>query len=446
MKRDLKCCIEEALSVVDDISIINATTLKTVLSPCNAHNDDNNTSLVKQALLFFWKQTNEIQQSNQMDCRDLFCDVSTDRWPLVYIVVLALTMVIAIFGNIFAILVIFRSPTLRRRATYKFLMSLAVSDLLVSLSVIPIKIWTAWTNFNFCQHLTVCRLFNTTDHTFFTASVTHLFVVAIDRYISINHPYTYEFTVTLKRCKIVIAIVWCYALLWGVISNLNINTLDFKNTFSVAHFKCIRNDLMLPRILYSVVYFIPCGLMIYIYVSIWFIAVKQGNTIRKLARPSYFQEESPSSIRDANTPQTSNHTPTKMIRHRTSRFSQYLKNKKCFKVELKATKIILTVFGTFFFCWTPVTVMTFTYTFNAFPLNRVLYVLLCDFLPNLNSCLNPFIYCFFHREFNDGLRKIYYRLSFVTKHEMSLKRRRNDERILRTREEKLEETECEYLN
>jgi len=170
MKRDLKCCIEEALSVVDDISIINATTLKTVLSPCNAHNDDNNTSLVKQALLFFWKQTNEIQQSNQMDCRDLFCDVSTDRWPLVYIVVLALTMVIAIFGNIFAILVIFRSPTLRRRATYKFLMSLAVSDLLVSLSVIPIKIWTAWTNFNFCQHLTVCRLFNMPQSRIFSLS------------------------------------------------------------------------------------------------------------------------------------------------------------------------------------------------------------------------------------------------------------------------------------
>ena len=89
----------------------------------------------------------------------------------------------ALIGNLTLILVIFTTQTIRKMTISVFIASLALSDFLVGVIIIPVKLKKAYHNLYFCDTISLCRVYITTDNILFAASITNLFILTIDRYV-----------------------------------------------------------------------------------------------------------------------------------------------------------------------------------------------------------------------------------------------------------------------
>ncbi|XP_066921174.1 histamine H2 receptor-like [Clytia hemisphaerica] len=430
-----RCCIEQTLAPLQNMNTKSLETMNKLLAPCLPDSENrvlsshgNKTNMLKDnlfgSIILTLVPSSEISTNheNTDHCQKYLCETPINQNMYPYITLLIATLLIATIGNIFVCSIITKIRSLRQHPTYKLLKSLAVSDLLVSLLVLPIKISMALTNNHFCSSINICRLYQTVDHVFFTASITHLFVIAIDRYLTISRPFNYRFAE--KHYRMMICVVWIYAALWGVLSNVDFETYQFQSTFHIDHGKCQRKDIIFPRVLFIAVFFLPCLVMFYMHACVWKIAVDQGKKIEKENTPTL-------QFKRLTGVENSEKSSKQLLPKYLKQFSNSSSGK--FKVEFRATKIILSVFGTYLICWAPVTIMTFMRTFRTFNIDKNAYLFLCSFLPNLNSCLNPFLYCLLHRDFINALKTVYRRLKFVSKHEMSIKHRANTGEIIRTR-------------
>ncbi|CAM1299527.1 HRH1 (predicted) [Pycnogonum litorale] len=96
-----------------------------------------------------------------------------------------------------------------------FIMSLAVSDLIVGLCVMPISSAYAISG-EWKFGLFLCQFWLNVDYTASTASILNLLILSFDRYWSIKSPLKYLRRRTKKRATIMLAIVWFSSALWIV--------------------------------------------------------------------------------------------------------------------------------------------------------------------------------------------------------------------------------------
>ncbi|KAI3386557.1 hypothetical protein SNEBB_008170 [Seison nebaliae] len=135
--------------------------------------------------------------------------IDIDWFGLVY---LTLTCFGAIFGNLLVIVAI---ATTRRLQTITnvFVSSLAVSDLLLSVLVLPISIivhiYHEWP-FN----TVICDLWIAADVMLCTASILNLCCISVDRYMAVTNPLTYSTQQRTKKTAYgMIALVWLLSIL-----------------------------------------------------------------------------------------------------------------------------------------------------------------------------------------------------------------------------------------
>ena len=77
------------------------------------------------------------------------------------------------------------------------------------------------------------------------------------------------------------------------------------------------------------------------------------------------------------------------------------------RLEFRATKVVLVVYGTFIVCWLPIVSLTVATIIKPdLSYSSFVYVLFGDMLPIINSILNPFIYGILHRDFKHGIKRI----------------------------------------
>ena len=399
--KEFRCCVEKLLhQYLHTIDTMDELT--TLVEPCQNYSRKNNNSNSSplESILGFYFQKNQTEE--EKICRDLFCETSVNMGYIFYVVVLVLTLVVGVFGNTLVTAIILKSHSLRKRSTNYFLLSLAITDLLCSIFLLPVKISNALDSGNFCLSLTLCQVYYTADYTVFTSSITHLFVICIDRFTAIVKPYQYPTLFSSRHIKCMIVFIWIYACFWSVMTNMNWNSLDFQNSFSISMYRCKRVDDKLVSVLYLIVFFVPCTIMGILYTRIWYIAVSQANEIHK----RHNAHRSPNSLYGIS---------INVVRQRilASRV-----------LELRATKVICIVFGTFLVCWAPLLTMVITNTFiMRVKIDPIAFNILCDYFPNLNSTLNPFIYCLLHKDFQKNLKHIIQRMSYTSCHETSLRRR-----------------------
>lgn len=124
-----------------------------------------------------------------------------------------LMIVCTIFGNLLVIIAILTERDLQR-TQYYLILSLAVADLLVGVSVSP---FAAIYDIHKQWHLGVymCDLWTCMDVLACTASILHLVAIALDRYWSITD-VTYMQKRTRKRILVMITIVWIVSLVISV--------------------------------------------------------------------------------------------------------------------------------------------------------------------------------------------------------------------------------------
>ena len=329
------------------------------------------------------------------------CEESTEPLYKGYVAFWVLLFLIASSGNILVCLAYKMTRDLRRNVAHMFVTSLAVSDLLVCIFVIPIKIHTTLHNHKFCMSNHVCRFYYTVEMIFFVASITNLFAVTIDRFVATTFPYAYQRCFTKARAKVILVTVWCYAILWGSFVHFNPKSYNF-NEISVIQNLCLHKSDDYFIVLYVIVFIIPFITMYYMYAKMYQIARHHAQQIdlqHKQVRANSFIREKHQNvdIHEAEKRTSSD------IRKRPTIATWF--NSSSRKAEWKATRLVIMVSSVYVVCWLPMVIIFFVMQFK--PINsKYIYVIFSEILPIMHSTCNPFIYAIFHRDFKNALGRI----------------------------------------
>ncbi|KAK6057068.1 7 transmembrane receptor [Cooperia oncophora] len=117
-----------------------------------------------------------------------------------------------VFGNGVVILAVLLDRKLKAVTTNKFIASLAVSDLLVGMVVMPLSLYykihnDEWTlGYTWCQFHLVSGVFST------TASIVHLVAISLDRYFAIMFPTEYQRHSVSTSTLPYLVMIWLMAL------------------------------------------------------------------------------------------------------------------------------------------------------------------------------------------------------------------------------------------
>lgn len=296
-------------------------------------------------------------------------------------VFLVLIMLATLFGNALVITAVYLFHRLRRMTNF-FIISLAVSDLLVALGHLPLRIDESVHNNNWCfdktpNDVTTCAYWIVMDTVFSCASICNLVVISIDRFLAITKPFEYQNRMTKRVGFSLIAFVWLYAMLWGVLSLVDWTRdpnstrehifVDFNTRTNER--KCGKNDKVYYTSAMAVAFFLPLLIVIVTYSCVFRVALTQAKAVALL---------------DPN------------------------KGKKHILRELKATKTIAVVIGVFIVCWLPSFILMvlslwckqcFTPFVTNKDLSLAVRIIFVFVLPVMNSSLNPVIYTVFNQEF-----------------------------------------------
>nr|XP_049697976.1 5-hydroxytryptamine receptor 2A isoform X2 [Helicoverpa armigera] len=177
-------------------------------------------------------------------------------WALIAIMLVVCTAA----GNVLVCLAIYLERRLQNVTNY-FLMSLAITDLLVAILVMPLGILTLLRGY-FPLPAIYCLCWLCLDVLLCTASIMHLCTISVDRYLSLRYPMRFGRNKTRKRVTVKIAFVWILSSAMSLPLVLKYS----KNADSVL----IDGSCQVPDNLYKAIgsiisFYIPLGVMLLTY-------------------------------------------------------------------------------------------------------------------------------------------------------------------------------------
>ncbi|BFF91581.1 dopamine D2-like receptor [Drosophila madeirensis] len=178
-----------------------------------------------------------------------------------YWALLALVLVLGTAaGNILVCLAIAWERRLQNVTNY-FLMSLAITDLMVAMLVMPLGILTLVKGY-FPLGSEHCLTWICLDVLFCTASIMHLCTISVDRYLSLRYPMRFGRNKTRRRVTLKIVFVW----LLSIAMSLPLSLMYSKNHASVL----VNGTCQIPDPVYKLVgsivcFYIPLGVMLLTY-------------------------------------------------------------------------------------------------------------------------------------------------------------------------------------
>ncbi|KAL8561344.1 hypothetical protein ACOMHN_040422 [Nucella lapillus] len=175
------------------------------------------------------------------------------------ILLLAPLVVFGIAGNTLVILAISLERRLQNVTNY-FLLSLAVTDLLVSLIVMPFSIINELTG-RWLFGLILCNLFVTADVLMCTSSILHLCTISLERYIGIRYPLWAK-NKSKRTVFYKIVLVWTLAL--AITSPITVlGILDDANILQQGQCLLANQHFIIYGSIFA--FFIPLTIMVVMY-------------------------------------------------------------------------------------------------------------------------------------------------------------------------------------
>ncbi|XP_030638785.1 trace amine-associated receptor 13c-like [Chanos chanos] len=312
-----------------------------------------------------------LQNVNQTEsCFTLCSDksVSTAVHVLLYISAVAVVL-LTVFGNLLVVISVCHFRKLKTPNNI-LILSLAVSDLLVGLILMPLhfiwKIESCWF-FGFI----FCHIYNFFSFHLTSVSAHNVALIAIDRYFALSHPLRYSKEVSKSVMYIVVLFNWVFSLFYNfalLYSNGNFTDL------TMCPGECfLVQDEVWSLVDVLIVFVFPCAVIIILYVGIFFIARKHINSIRKLdiQRNGVDGKHAKDSVTS----------------------------------ERKAAKVLGILVCVFLACLIPYYVCIFVGNTigGEFFYNVINNVLIFFYL---NSCINPIIYALFYPCFQKSIKLI----------------------------------------
>nr|XP_023689757.1 alpha-1B adrenergic receptor [Paramormyrops kingsleyae]XP_023689759.1 alpha-1B adrenergic receptor [Paramormyrops kingsleyae] len=306
--------------------------------------------------------------------------------------VLGAFIVFAIVGNILVILSVVCNRHLRTPTNY-FIINLAIADLLLSTTVLPVSATLEILNYWVFGRI-FCDIWAAVDVLCCTASIMSLCVISIDRYIGVSYPLRYPSIVTEKRALLAMFGVWVLSVVISIGP-----LLGWKQAPSPDDRVCRINEEPFYALFSSLgSFYIPLVVILSMYCRVYIVAKKTTKNLEagvmkertdsseltlRIHKGSQLHEDSGSTGKGRGQPSRSSLT-VKLLK---------------FSREKKAAKTLGVVVGMFTLCWLPFFIALPIGSFNASlrapkPLFNVIF-----WLGYFNSCLNPIIYPCYSREF-----------------------------------------------
>ncbi|XP_065121169.1 trace amine-associated receptor 13c-like [Paramisgurnus dabryanus] len=207
---------------------------------------------------------------------------STHEYNIMY-VFLSLLSVWTVFLNLLVIISISHFKKLHT-PTNMLILSLAVADLLVGLIIMPLDaiklIETCWYFGDI-----FCGLFLITMGMLFSASFNSLVVIAVDRFVAVCYPLQYERTVTTTKTVIVICLCWFYSTAYNTTIVTSNNFFNSSHRTDGCYGDCTFATGLAWRVADQIVsFFLPCILLITLYLRIFYVAKQQVRVINSLVK------------------------------------------------------------------------------------------------------------------------------------------------------------------
>uniref|UniRef100_A0A674E161 G-protein coupled receptors family 1 profile domain-containing protein n=1 Tax=Salmo trutta TaxID=8032 RepID=A0A674E161_SALTR len=290
-------------------------------------------------------------QDRNSSCRKAL--LSTSIYITLYIF-FSLISAVTVFLNLLVIISISHFKQLHT-PTNLLIFSLAVSDLLVGLIVIPVTtvaiIEPCW---GFGEYFCVFQFYITYLCT--SLSLGSLVLISIDRYVAVCDPLLYHTKITTTRIMCSISITWCCCIIYDAaimkhFVHLQVPSWCLQECFIVEGL----NWFYIIDIVITMV--VPCSIIITLYIQIFVVARSQARKV--------FSKEAVS-VSGVKTVQAN-------------------------KSEQKAEKTLSIVVFNYLICWIP---FIASYFFTYFLSDNLSFIL--SFLPLVNSLINPIIYALFY--------------------------------------------------
>ncbi|KAA0196836.1 Dopamine receptor 2 [Fasciolopsis buskii] len=203
----------------------------------------------------------------------LITDVSI-LWRNVLVgAVLVATMVLTVLGNLLVVFAVLREHHMRSNLTNRFLVSLAVADLLMGSVVMPFALMHTLRDGYWSFGRDWCDLWHAFDVLSSTASILNLCAIAIERFWATENPISYASQKTRRRCTIMLVSVWiCSAAIsFPAVAWWRRTDDYFEDGPTECHFTYDRAYLICSSL---VSFYIPLVVMTSVYVKIYRTATK----------------------------------------------------------------------------------------------------------------------------------------------------------------------------
>ncbi|XP_064181447.1 alpha-1A adrenergic receptor-like [Anguilla rostrata] len=307
-------------------------------------------------------------------------------------IVLGAFIVFAIVGNILVILSVVCNRHLRTPTNY-FIINLAIADLLLGTTVLPVSATLEILNYWVFGKI-FCDIWAAVDVLCCTASIMSLCVISIDRYIGVSYPLQYPSIVTEKRALLAMLGVWVLSLVISIGP-----LLGWKQETPPEDTVCLITEEPFYALFSSLgSFYIPLVVILAMYCRVYIVAKRTTKNLEDgVMRERMNSNELTLRIHKGSQMHEDGGGAGKGRGHH-SRSSLTVKLLK-FSREKKAAKTLGVVVGMFTLCWLPFFLALPIGSFNVSlrPPDTLFKVIF--WLGYFNSCLNPIIYPCYSREF-----------------------------------------------
>ncbi|XP_061072441.1 trace amine-associated receptor 13c-like [Conger conger] len=278
----------------------------------------------------------------------------------------AVAVSLTVCGNMLVIISICHFKQLQTPTNF-LLLSLAMADFLVGVTVMPLY-FIMFIDPQRCFDTMFCTIYNVSELYLTCVSIYNVALIAVDRCFALSNPFHYSMKMTTNVTLRIITMLWLYSLIYNMVLlyfNGYITDMKANSTFGGCIVTVNKEWSIIDFI---IVFFLPCSMIIIIYLKIFTIATKQANKIRSVRKCPQIHNSSMAS-------------------------------------ERKAAKTLGVLVAVFLLCLVPYYVSTFL---NVYLRNRSvdLTISLSDCLLYLNSSINPIIYALFYPWFQRSFKLI----------------------------------------
>ncbi|KAL3864874.1 hypothetical protein ACJMK2_006523 [Sinanodonta woodiana] len=242
--------------------------------------------------------------------RDHVCDSNSSMWmmttPLcslkyssffVFFIVALLLAIITlwtIIGNILVLLALYKFKKLRSMSNC-LIGNLAISDLLLAISVLPISATYDLLGYWVFGEL-MCTIWLCIDVLYCTASIWGLCTIAVDRYTATVYPVWYHERKSPTRALVYVIFVWLFSIIVSIAPFIGWRDMIpsfFHYEVAINRYQCVLFSKQ-SYVVYSAMgsFVIPTCLMVFLYVRIFYVLKQRSRSMQPIRKRVLYPSES----------------------------------------------------------------------------------------------------------------------------------------------------------